>query len=47
MVAMISFAKVLNMTVTGEGIEAAEQLAQLHGLPCKLGQGYILASPGL
>lgn len=38
--AIIMLAKSLNMNVTGEGIETAEQVAILQGLGCDIGQGY-------
>lgn len=43
--ATVAFAKALNLTVTAEGIENAEQLTLLKGLGCKLGQGYHFAKP--
>ena len=43
--ATIAFAKTLNLTVTAEGIETTEQLAQLRLLDCDLGQGYYFAMP--
>src|SRR5207248_1817240 len=43
--ATIAFAKTLNLTVTAEGIETMEQLAQLRLLDCDQGQGYYFAMP--
>ncbi len=43
--AVVALAKTLGMTVTGEGIETAEQLAKLRELGCDWGQGYTLAPP--
>jgi len=43
--AVIVFAKALNLTVTGEGIETAEQMAYLRDLGCDRGQGYYLSRP--
>ena len=43
--ATIAFAKALNLDVTAEGIENAEQLAHLRKLGCELGQGYYFARP--
>jgi EAL domain-containing protein (putative c-di-GMP-specific phosphodiesterase class I) len=42
---VIALAKSLNLTVTGEGIETCEQLAQLRALGCDEGQGYYLDRP--
>jgi diguanylate cyclase (GGDEF)-like protein/PAS domain S-box-containing protein len=42
---VITIAKSLALTVTGEGIETAEQLDQLRALACDEGQGYYLARP--
>ena len=38
-------AKNLNLKVTAEGIETAEQLAHLKALGCEYGQGYLFAKP--
>jgi len=43
--AVISLAKSLGMRVTAEGIETAEQLAQLRELGCDQGQGYYFSKP--
>ncbi len=43
--ATIAFAKILNLNVTAEGIENAEQAALLRELGCELGQGYHFAKP--
>lgn len=43
--AMIGFAKVLGLSVVGEGIETAEQAAMLRTLGCERGQGYLFARP--
>ena len=43
--ATIAFARSLNLNVTAEGIENAEQLSLLRDLGCELGQGYHFAKP--
>lgn len=43
--AIIMLAKSLNMDVTGEGIENAEQVMRLQGLGCDIGQGYFFDRP--
>jgi EAL domain-containing protein (putative c-di-GMP-specific phosphodiesterase class I) len=43
--AVIAFAKMLDLEVTAEGIETAEQLRRLRELGCDLGQGYHFAKP--
>jgi EAL domain-containing protein (putative c-di-GMP-specific phosphodiesterase class I) len=43
--AIISLAKSLHLSVTGEGIETAEQAALLRGWACELGQGYFFSRP--
>jgi diguanylate cyclase (GGDEF)-like protein/PAS domain S-box-containing protein len=43
--AAIAFAKALSLSVTAEGIETAEQLAELRRLGCDQGQGYYFARP--
>jgi len=42
---IISLAKALNLAVTAEGIETAEQLARLRALGCEQGQGFYLGRP--
>jgi EAL domain-containing protein (putative c-di-GMP-specific phosphodiesterase class I) len=42
---VLALARTLGLSVTAEGIEAAEQLAQLRGLACDEGQGYYFARP--
>ena len=42
---VIALAQSLNLTVTAEGIETLEQLAQLRDLGCNHGQGYLLSRP--
>lgn len=42
---VITLAKALNLTVTGEGVETAEQIAQLRAMECERGQGYFFARP--
>ncbi len=41
----IELARALGLRVTGEGIETADQLAQLRELGCNRGQGYYFAHP--
>ena len=43
--AVIAFARTLNLRVIAEGIERADQLAQLRILGCEWGQGYYFARP--
>jgi diguanylate cyclase (GGDEF)-like protein len=43
--AVIALAKALNLTVTGEGIETAEQRSRLRLLGCDRGQGYYFSMP--
>ncbi len=43
--AIVTLAHNLNMAVVAEGIETAEQIAQLQALECDLGQGYVFAKP--
>jgi len=43
--AATAFARALGLSVTGEGIETPEQLAELRRLGCELGQGYLFARP--
>ena len=42
---IVTLAKTLNLTVTGEGIETEAQLAHLQALDCDVGQGYLFAKP--
>ena len=43
--AIITLAHNLNINVIAEGLETAEQLAQLRALRCKYGQGYFFSKP--
>lgn len=43
--AIVTLAHNLNMSVTAEGIETIEQLAQLKALQCDYGQGYFFLPP--
>ena len=43
--AIITLAHTLNMTVVGEGVETAGQLAQLQALECDQAQGHYFAKP--
>lgn len=43
--AIIKLAHNLNINVIAEGVETAEQLAQLRALRCKYGQGYFFSKP--
>lgn len=43
--AIVILAQKLSMTVTAEGVETAEQLAQLRALKCDYGQGYFFSQP--
>jgi diguanylate cyclase (GGDEF)-like protein/PAS domain S-box-containing protein len=42
---IIAMAQSLNLITVAEGIETNEQLYQLEGLGCQLGQGYIFSRP--
>jgi diguanylate cyclase (GGDEF)-like protein len=42
---IVRMCRALNMTVTGEGIETEDQLAQLQALQCDHGQGYLFSRP--
>jgi len=42
---IIALAHNLGMEVVAEGIETAEQLAQLRALKCEFGQGYLFSKP--
>ena len=44
--AIVTLAKALNLSVTGEGIETVEQAIGLEALGCDLGQGYYFCRPG-
>ncbi|MCC5645980.1 EAL domain-containing protein [Nostoc sp. CHAB 5824] len=43
--AIVTLAHNLNMSVTAEGVETVEQLAQLKALQCDYGQGYFFLPP--
>jgi EAL domain-containing protein (putative c-di-GMP-specific phosphodiesterase class I) len=43
--AVLAFARILKLKVIAEGIETAEQVAQLRDLGCGWGQGYYFARP--
>jgi EAL domain-containing protein (putative c-di-GMP-specific phosphodiesterase class I) len=43
--AVITVAKSLNLSVTAEGIESADQIDELRALGCDNGQGYYFAKP--
>jgi len=43
--AIIALGHTLELSVTGEGVETAEQLAHLRGLGCDNAQGYLLGRP--
>jgi diguanylate cyclase (GGDEF)-like protein len=43
--AVITVAKSLNLSVTAEGIESADQIDELRALGCDSGQGYYFAKP--
>ncbi len=42
---IVTLGKKLGVDVTAEGIETAEQLAQLREMKCKYGQGYFFSQP--
>ncbi len=42
---MVSLVRALNMKVIAEGVETAEQLAQLQEMGCDLAQGYYFSEP--
>ncbi len=42
---IIMLCRALNLSVTGEGIENSDQVAQLQSLGCDLGQGYHFSKP--
>ena len=43
--ATLAFASALDLAVTAEGVETADQLERLRGLGCELGQGFFFARP--
>jgi diguanylate cyclase (GGDEF)-like protein len=43
--AIIAFAKALDLSITAEGIETAQQLTELQALGCDCAQGYYFAKP--
>lgn len=43
--AILSLAHNLGMQATAEGIETAEQMAQLQAMQCEYGQGYLISKP--
>ncbi len=45
MAAIIGLAHGLKLTATAEGVETAEQLAELRELDCDRAQGYFFARP--
>jgi predicted signal transduction protein with EAL and GGDEF domain len=42
---VLALARTLGLSVTAEGVEAPEQIAELRALACDEGQGYYFASP--
>lgn len=42
---ILTLAEMLQLSTVAEGIEEADQLAQLRGLGCEMGQGYLFARP--
>ncbi|HLN64304.1 MAG TPA: EAL domain-containing protein [Symbiobacteriaceae bacterium] len=42
---VVWLARALNLKVTGEGVETAEQAAHLRNMACERGQGYLFARP--
>jgi EAL domain-containing protein (putative c-di-GMP-specific phosphodiesterase class I) len=42
---IVALARTLNLTITAEGIETAEQARQLRDIRCERGQGYYFARP--
>lgn len=42
---VVTLAKTLNLSITGEGVETREQEALLLALECERGQGYLFARP--
>jgi EAL domain-containing protein (putative c-di-GMP-specific phosphodiesterase class I) len=43
--AIVRLSQVLHLTTVAEGIETAEQAAELLELGCRTGQGYLYARP--
>jgi EAL domain-containing protein (putative c-di-GMP-specific phosphodiesterase class I) len=43
--AIVSLADSLGLKVVAEGVETAEQLAELRALGCSMGQGYYFSPP--
>lgn len=43
--AIVTLAHTLELNVTAEGVETAEQLSQLREMECEYGQGYFFAKP--
>jgi EAL domain-containing protein (putative c-di-GMP-specific phosphodiesterase class I) len=43
--AVVALAHALGLSVVAEGVEEAEQMAELHRLGCAFGQGYFLGRP--
>jgi EAL domain-containing protein (putative c-di-GMP-specific phosphodiesterase class I) len=43
--AILTLSHSLGMDVVAEGVETADQLAQLKQLDCEYGQGYLFAKP--
>ena len=44
--AIVTLAHTLGLSAIAEGVETAEQLAELRRLGCDMGQGYLMARPG-
>jgi EAL domain-containing protein (putative c-di-GMP-specific phosphodiesterase class I) len=42
---IVALAQSLNLEIIAEGVETSDQLEQLRGLSCQLGQGYLFARP--
>ena len=42
---IVTLAKTMGMNVIAEGIETAEQLAQLRKMKCEYGQGHFFSPP--
>ena len=43
--AMISMARTLGLSITGEGVETEQQLSALQTMGCDLGQGFLFDRP--